>query len=171
MRKRDLLWILALPVYYWINFFRHEMSHAVSAFLEGAQGVAVSLLPDVFGKSGLPWGEALLPGQATWITSFMPYLGDLLTYLIFFYICMAVSFQRRWIWINLVVIGLVTPLLNSGVNYILVSADIRNLMQVFSPLSVDLYFVATIAFYITGLVLVFAFSRTTLPSTPETNPI
>jgi hypothetical protein len=37
LQKRDMLWILAYPIYQIIGTIRHEGSHALVALLEGAR--------------------------------------------------------------------------------------------------------------------------------------
>ncbi len=164
MRKLELLWILAFPVYYLINSFRHELAHALAAVLEGARLLALSFMPN--SQAGAFWNGALWQGETGWLTAAAPYLLDLITYLVFFYFCMAVPFQHRWVWINLVAIGLVSPLANSGLNYLTLNQDILVLRRVYSPTVVNLFFGATLAFYVAGLALVILFSRTSLPSIP-----
>jgi multidrug efflux pump subunit AcrA (membrane-fusion protein) len=90
-------------------------------------------------------------------------LVDLLTYLIFFAICFSVKSLRRWLWLNLVIIGMVSPLVNSVYNYQAgfwrPASDVAVLLAALPDLVVHLYFAATIVAYIAGLYGVFRYSR------------
>jgi hypothetical protein len=51
----------------------------------------------------------LWEGNTTWLSTAAPYFVDLLTAVLFFWICMRFRFQRRWLWINTIIIGLISP--------------------------------------------------------------
>lgn len=164
MPWKKLLWIFALPVYVLINSLRHESGHAFAAGLEGAHVENFSFWPYLTASGELGQGAASWSGQTTWLTVAMPYLFDLVTVLVFFYICMAYYFRRRWVWWNLVIIGMVSPLLNSAYQYFLIRMDLRVLLTLLSPTMVDIFFVAAMFFYVTAIGVVLLFSRTQMPS-------
>lgn len=164
MRSKDLLWILAFPFYYLLSALRHELAHAIAAALEGAEIQRVIFWPFINAEGQIRMGAASWLGQSGWLTSAMPYLFDLLVFLIFFYICMAVPFRRQWIWINLIIIGIISPLINSGYTYLVNGIDITDMAAVLPGVLVHIYFIVTLLIYIMGLVMVFSFSRTALPS-------
>jgi len=112
MKKGDLLWILAYPLYQLIGTFRHEASHALVAM---AQGNVITEF--VFWPTSGYWGRVAWDGPATVATMAAPYICDLLTFLIFFLVCMTVISRKRWLWVNGVAVGIISPLVNSFYNY------------------------------------------------------
>jgi hypothetical protein len=66
LQKRDLLWILAYPIYQIIGTIRHEGSHALVALLEGARVTEFVFWPS-FTKYGFYWGYVRITGSTDWI--------------------------------------------------------------------------------------------------------
>ena len=118
MRKKDLLWILAYPIYQLIGTLRHEASHALVILAQGGEITDFTFWPTEGGYWGyVSWhGTASSPAASIAIDA-APYLVDALTFLVFFTICMLIVFKWRWLWINLIAIGIVSPLVNSAYNY------------------------------------------------------
>lgn len=76
---------------------------------------------------------------------------------------MLVLFKRRWVWLNLIALGVISPLVNSFYNYrggLQGPNDVSWLLQVLPEGIVHGYFWLTISTYLVGLVLVFSLSRT-----------
>ena len=162
MKIRDLLWILAYPIYQVIGTFRHEGAHALAAILSGAE-----VTKFVFGPSMLDvlfyWGYVIVIDPTGVLFSAAPYLLDLITYFFFFPLCMLVVFKRKWIWINLAVIGLISPFANSLYNYrgrLSSLNDVGKILRDLPDLIVHGYFFSTLVIYIIGIILVFGFSKT-----------
>jgi hypothetical protein len=158
VKKTDLLWVLAYPVYQLIGTLRHEASHALAAVLEGAR-----VTEFVFWPTRGYWGYVRWEGSVTAATIGAPYICDLLTFGVSFVLCMTVRFKRRWVWLNVVVVGMLSPLINSFYNYwggFRGPNDVGNLLDMLHPLLVHGYFCLTIVFFLIGLVLVFNRSRT-----------
>jgi len=168
MKKGDLLWILAYPLYQLIGTFRHEASHALVAM---AQGNVITEF--VFWPTSGYWGRVAWDGPPTVASMAAPYICDLLTFLIFFLVCMTVVPKRRWLWINAVAIGIISPLINSTYNYqggLRNTNDVGWLSQQMPPMVVHGYFWCTILAYLVGLILVFTVSRMAR-STRSTEPL
>jgi hypothetical protein len=92
-----------------------------------------------------------------------PYLCDFLTFTLFFVVCMLVFFKRRWIWLNLIALGIISPLVNSYYNYtggLRGPNDVGKLLKMLPDGIVHGYFWWTISAYAVGLVVVFSLSRT-----------
>ena len=158
MKITDLLWILAYPVYQIIGTLRHEASHALAALLERAR-----ITEFVFWPTRGYWGYVIWEGPVTSATIGAPYVCDLLTFGLFFGLCMAARFERRWVWLNAVVLGMISPLINSVYNYwggLRGPNDVGKLLESLPPGFVHAYFWFTMGFYLVGLVLVFKWSRT-----------
>jgi len=159
MKKKDFLWILAYPLYQLIGTFRHESSHALVAL---AQGNRITEL--VFWPTSGYWGYVSWDGPRAIASIAAPYVCDLLTFILFFLVCMTVVFNRRWLWINCVAVGIISPLVNSSFNYqggLHRTNDVGWLLNHMSPMVVHGYFWCTLASYIIGLILVFTASRMT----------
>ena len=158
MKKQDLLWALAYPLYQLIGSFRHEASHALVAMLEGAR-----ITEFVFWPTQGYWGHVSWDGPTMVAAIAAPYVCDLITFLILSVICGAVLFRRRWLWINGAILGIISPLVNSLFNYLgglRGPNDVGWLLTRMSPPLVHGYFWATMGLYLIGLVLVLTMSRT-----------
>lgn len=158
MRKQDLLWGLAYPLYQLIGSFRHEASHALVAILQGAR-----ITEFVFWPTQGYWGHVSWDGPSTVAAIAAPYVCDLITFLISVFICGVVLFRRRWLWINGVILGVISPLVNSLYNYLgglRGPNDVGWLLARLSPPLVHGYFWVTMGLYLAGLVLVLTVSRT-----------
>ena len=158
MKITDLLWILVYPVYQLIGTLRHEASHALAALLEGAK-----VTEFVFWPTRGYWGYVNWEGPVTSATIGAPYVCDLMTFCFFFVLCMAARFERRWVWLNAVAVGMISPLVNSIYNYwggLRGPNDVGKLLENLPPIFVHAYFWFTIGLYLVGLVLVFKGSRT-----------
>ena len=161
-RASHLLWLFAYPVYQVVGTFRHEASHALAAVLQGARITDFVFLPSNHADLGFMWGYVRWIGETTWMVRAMPYFCDLLTFLGFFIICMFVIFRWRWIWLNLVILGLASPLINSAYNYLggLKSEnDIGRLLIALTPWIVHTYFICTCCMYAVGIILIFRQAR------------
>jgi hypothetical protein len=157
LKKADLLWLLALPLYLLIGTLRHEASHALVGWLEGATITEFVFWPTTH-RGRLLWGYVSFSGSTSWLTTAAPYVVDLLTFGLFFWLCARYPFQRRWLWLNAVIIGIISPLVNSAYNYqnaFRGIGDIGRLLDVLPPTAVHAYMIGTIALYAIGLWLVF----------------
>ena len=154
MRRKDLLWILAYPVYQTIGTFRHEGSHALATMAEGASVTEFAFWPSFY-NGRFYWGYACWEGSTTWSTMAAPYCCDLLTFFVALLIILEAKPQRRWLWANLLIIGVISPLANSAYSYFRGLAGVPNdtavLLSNLNPVAVHLYFVLTLAFYACGL--------------------
>ncbi len=157
MKAKDLLWIFAYPLYQLIGTFRHEAGHALVALLQGE-----TVTKFVFWPTSSGWGYVVYEGPSTVAGIAAPYILDLFTFLFFFLLCMLVIFRRRWIWINAVAIGIISPLINSAYNYrggLRSNNDVGWLLKQIPPGIVHTYFWFTMTAYAVGLILVFTVSR------------
>ena len=128
------------------------------AWLEGRTIHKFVFWPTVNEWGRLRWGYVELSAPTTWLTTAAPYFADLFTFGLFFWLCLRLRFPRRWLWLNAVIIGLISPLLNSGYNYgrgFVAISDVGRLLQILPPFVVHAYLVLTIALYSIGLYVVF----------------
>ncbi|MFA9403868.1 MAG: hypothetical protein ACERKY_12495, partial [Anaerolineales bacterium] len=104
-----------------------------------------------------------IAGSTDWVFLSAPYLVDLITFAIFFCVCMWLLIRRKWIWLNLVIIGLISPFANSLYNYwgsAGSSNDVGKLLEILPSNVVHGYFLLSLSVYVIGIFLVFRFSKT-----------
>jgi hypothetical protein len=155
LRPRDLLWLLAYPLYQVIGTFRHEASHALAAVLQGARLERFVFWPTWSGST-FRWGYVSWSGSTSWVVTAAPYLCDLATFAIFYLVCTRLRFRQHWVWINLVAIGQISPLVNSAynsLNGLRGCGDVGRLLGTLPWQVVHTYFAATLALYVAGLFL------------------
>jgi hypothetical protein len=154
MKRKDLLWLLAYPIYQTIGTFRHEGSHALAAIAEGAEVTQFVFWPS-FSHGRLFWGYLNWEGSTTWFMSAAPYFCDLLIFFVALLIILEVKPRRRWLWFNILMIGMLSCLVNSAYNYSGGLAgsfnDVGELLGVLDPVAVHLYFALTLLFYAWGV--------------------
>lgn len=157
MRWSDLLWLLGYPVYQVVGTLRHEGAHALAAVALGGRITEFAFLP-----GGGFFGYVRYTGAESPFITAAPYLIDLLTFLLAFTICIAYAFRRRWLWINLVILGVISPLVNSAYNYSRWRGcynDVEKLLDVMPNGLVHGYFVATLGLYALGTIALFTRAR------------
>ena len=154
MKRKDLLWILAYPVYQIIGTIRHEGSHALAAMAEGARVMEFVFWPSFFNEK-FYWGYVIWHGSTTWFTTAAPYFCDLITFFLALLIILEAKPKRRWVWLNILIIGMLSPFINSVYNYMrgLITSlhDVGELLWGLNPVAVHLYFALTLVFYAWGL--------------------
>ncbi len=130
----------------------------MAAILEGAR-----VTEFVFWPTKGYWGYVRWDGPASAATFGAPYLCDFLTFVLFLSVCMLVLFKKRWIWLNGIALGILSPLVNSFHNYrggLRGPNDVGRLLKLLPENIVHGYFWVTISVYLVGLVIVFTLSRT-----------
>jgi hypothetical protein len=116
-RGRDWLWTIGLPIYILIGTARHELAHAFAATLEGARVQGIHLIPSLTPHHGVLWGYVNWTGTTTWLSLAAPYFCDLLTFLLGAWIFCSRITMPRWIRVQVFVIGVLSPAINSLFNY------------------------------------------------------
>jgi hypothetical protein len=163
LKKTDLLWLLGYPLYQIIGTARHEGSHALAAVLHGATLTHFVIWPS-FVNERLLWGYVEYTGSSdTWLIMAAPYLIDLLTFTVCFAWLWRVRFARRAVWLNLVIIGLLSPLINSAYNYagrFSPGNDVARLLLMLPAGLVQGYFILTLLIYLSGVVMIFRTAAT-----------
>lgn len=154
IRRTDGWWLLAAPLYLTIGTLRHEGAHALTALAEGAQVTRFVFWPSLR-QHRLYWGYVSFHGPTTWLTFAAPYLADLLTYAVCFVLCWRLKPHPRWLWLNLLIVGLVSPLVNSLYNYQgglwRPYNDVARLLAALPDPVVHGYFIGTLLLYGIGL--------------------
>jgi len=154
MKRKDLRWFLLSPVYHTIGTIRHEGSHALAAMAEGAEVTEFVFWPS-FRNGEFSLGYVDFEGSTTWFMVAAPYFCDLIIFFIAILVILGAKPKRRWLWLNILIIGMLTPLLNSAYNYFRGLArglgDVGILLLDLNPIAIHLYFVLTLLFYAWGL--------------------
>ena len=105
-----------------------------------------------FGK--FRWGY-IVWGYPTWFARAAPYFCDLITFFVTLLIIVEAKPKRRWLWINILIIGMLSPFINSLNAYVggltRSLGDVGRLLDSLDPIAVHLYFALTLAFYAWGL--------------------
>jgi hypothetical protein len=170
--KKDAWWLLAFPVYLLVGTARHEASHALAGVWEGVKLERFVIWPSYL-NGHYAWGYVQWSGQADWVVVAAPYLCDLLTFVGFFFVCTRLPLRSHGIWVNLVILGLVSPWVNSAYAYargvmtppcpnheyttFLCPAPTNDVTQTLIELpaaAVHSYFAATLVLYTLGLLLI-----------------
>lgn len=154
MKKKDLFWLLLFPVYLIIGTIRHEGCHALAAMVEGVEVHKFVFWPSIGPGGDFYFGYVSWDGRPSWMTIAAPYVGDLLTFAVGFTLCAYTKIYRRWVWINLLILTVFSPLINSAYNYfggIRNGNDIGFLLQALNPIMIHTYFGLTLAGYTAGL--------------------
>lgn len=120
----------------------------------------------VFWPTGYGWGYVNWEGPVTEGTIAAPYLCDLVTFMVGFTVSMVfVLGHKRWLWLNVVVLGILSPLINFAYNYSGglqgSNNDVGKMLDGMHPAFVHGYFWLTIVAYGIGLYLVFTRSKMT----------
>ena len=81
---------------------------------------------------------------------------------------MQLAFRRRWVWLNLVILGVVSPLINSAYNYRQSGRenDVTILLRDANETMVHAYFIVTLSLYVVGLYILFKRGKTDLQRPP-----
>lgn len=151
--RKDIVWLLATPLYVLVGTLRHELSHAIAALLLGAEIEKFVFWPTC-SQWGFRWGYVVWYGPPASRVTAAPYLCDVATFVVFFVICTRVRFRRHWVWVNLVVVGLISPLVNSAYNYVrgvMGTGDVATLFGELPDPLIHAYFAVTLSIYLVGL--------------------
>lgn len=150
IRRGDFRWLALAPAYIMLDTLRHEMSHAFMAWLAGTRVLAIRILPgEQLGY--FSFGYTILDENATWLVYAAPYLCDLVLFTATFGLLRYGHFKQRWIYINLILVGLASPLFNSlsgFINSFAITNDVTRLAILFSRTPVTYIFLAGMLYYL-----------------------
>lgn len=154
-RRLVILWcLLVLPLYQGLGTIRHEVSHAVVAWWQGATITQFVFWPSWQNGHWL-WGYVRWTGgQTTWLTLAAPYLNDLILAAVSFGLLWNCRRGRRthpWLWWNGFILGILSPLMNSGYAYVrhfFTDNDISKLYTSLPSAVIHGYFLVTILLYV-----------------------
>lgn len=147
--KSDLWWLIGFPAYQILGTIRHEGSHALAAILQGAHIAKFQVLPSILPDGRFFWGYVTFAGgHPTWLTTAAPYFCDLLTLPIFSWLALRGRRMPHWLWVNVFVLGVLSPLANTLYNYLIAvirhGGDVFVLLARFPHWAVHTVFLAAI---------------------------
>lgn len=151
-KKSDASWLLGAPFYILINSLRHQVAIILLVWMTGGKILSMSFLP-TFGNGGwLRFNTVTWQGGIDWLILSAPYFADFIIFSCFAAICYYLRIKQRWVLVNLIIIGLLSPIFYSGYGYfssVFVQTDINRIIELmpFEEL-VHLYFVATLGGYV-----------------------
>jgi hypothetical protein len=86
--------------------------------LQGAHITKFQALPSIVRGGRFFWGYVIyLGGHPTWLTTAAPYFCDLLTLPLFSWLALRDRRMPHWLWVNVFVLGVLSPLANTLYNY------------------------------------------------------
>jgi len=118
IRGKDLLWGLAVPLYWILGTLRHEGSHALVGILCGARLKEFIYWPTHW-HGQFYWGYVLFDGTPPVVATAAPYFVDVLLVLASAWVCVRWFAESRALWINVVALGLVAPTIDLTYNFIM----------------------------------------------------
>lgn len=142
LQPRECFWLLALPAYVVIGTVRHEASHALVGTMLGGHIERFVFLP-----SARFWGMVRFaaPQPPPLPTYAAPYVFDVLFLLACAWLCFRIPARLRQLWLNVVVLGVVSPVVDSTYNYVkafIRGGDVATLFQLVPWYLVHLWFIA-----------------------------
>lgn len=161
LRWADLWLLLAFPLYQTFGTIRHEGSHALAAKIMGADITEFVPYPQT-DTGRFTWGYSNWDPHTVdgWFTDSAPYLCDVLWFAGFFYLLTRIKWTRyHWLWINLVIVGLISPGVNSFANWMAGifgsdQSDVAKWLNESPGVLVHGFFLITVAAYALGTLMV-----------------
>ncbi len=159
LKRSDWWWLAAYPLYQLIGTLRHEGSHVVGALLEGVHIDRFVFWPTL-GPPRFRFGYVVYGEPVGWLATAFPYLVDLILFIVFFLIVTRFSIRPRWLWLQCVIVGLISPFLNTLYNYGGVyfwSNDVAKLLRSdeLPDAVIHVYFLIVLLIYGAGLARLF----------------
>ena len=148
LHAKDFLWGLAAPIYVLLGTLRHEGSHALVGMATGAK-----LTSFVFWPSRGHWGYVEFATDPTWPSLAAPYVVDVAVFALGLWLCRRVPQHLHWLWVNLAVILVASPAIDSIYNYVMAfvrGGDVAGLFMVFGPVVAHAWFLGTGAWFVLG---------------------
>ncbi|MBN2047984.1 MAG: hypothetical protein JW750_09090 [Anaerolineaceae bacterium] len=151
LRRKDLIWLYGLPVYLWLNSMRRGLALSLAVWIKGGAVEKFRLIPAVQFQGWFQFEQIAWRGEPSLLIVAAPYLFDLLTFIIFYGMFTRFVFRRRWVFINLFIFGMISPIIHSMYHYLLGGVwenDVSRIMNVYmqEPLA-HVLFVLMIGFF------------------------
>lgn len=137
---------------------RHEASHALMAYLEGAEIKELRVLPGIHEELGFYFGYVKHSGDTTWLTEAAPFFGDVLLVLLTSLILLWI--KRGKYYTLILLFGLLSPIFDLVYNYQgglwRKGTDVSDLLEMLPKVAVHSSFLLAIA---TSILLFLYFRR------------
>lgn len=155
LRRTDLCWLLATPLYFVVGTLRHEASHAAAVLLSGGDVTRFVFWPQR-DLGDLTFGYVTSADRHSWIVTAAPYLVDLLVFVVGFWACRRLLHRSHRLWLNILVLTSLSSLLNSMWNYRPQESprgDVWRLLHLLPDAAVHAWFLATLALFAVGVLV------------------
>jgi len=157
--------VITIVVFYW-TIARHEGSHAVMAYLEGADIQELRLFPGVHKELGFYFAYVEHSENTTWLTEAAPYFSDVLLLLVAS--ALLLWKQNIRFFNEILLLGFISPIINLIYNYQgglwRSGTDVSDLLDQLPKTLVHLTFISTIIIAILALRF---FRKRRLKATPD----
>lgn len=153
LRRTDLWWLLATPLYFVVGTLRHEASHAAAVLLRGGDVTRFVVWPQR-DLGHLTFGYVTYSDTHSWVVTAAPYLVDLLVFLVGTWVCRRLLERSHGLWLNVLVLTSFSSLLNSVWNYRPRESprgDVWWLLHLLPDAAVHAWFLATGVLYALGV--------------------
>lgn len=141
-----MFFLLATTMTLWTTS-RHEASHALAAWSEGADIQKIQLLPEISDELGFTFGYVQSSGEVSWLTDAAPFMVDVLLMISAGFLLSKLKPQGRWYFI-IMLFGIVSPLIDIAYGYLQgqwrAGTDVADLLRQGPDLLVHTMFLASI---------------------------
>ena len=136
--------LIIAPLFIYSIILRHEGLHALIAWFEGAQIKKIRLFPGYREDLGFFFGYVAYGEGASWVTTFAPFIGALVSVLIAFLI--AKKWNLKGLKRDIIIwFGILSPCVDLMYNYInsflKPISDVAELMTIVNPFYIHIYFI------------------------------
>lgn len=126
---------------------RHEFSHVIAAYLEGADIQTIRLLPGIHDDLGFYFGYVEHSGDVSWLTDAAPFFADIFLLAIAAILLIRLPRESKWR-LYVVLFGVVSPLADLSYGYFSglwrPGTDAADLLLALPPLIVHSFFLVAI---------------------------
>lgn len=141
---RSLIWISLI----WYTIIRHELSHALGAFLVGGRINEIRLTPGIHEELGFYWGYVSYTMEPHWIVKMLPFFIDTFSISIGFLIVIWSQIKSYDLLRLLVLFLIVSPIIDLIYNYQGVfwrqTSDVYEITEMVNSWTIHLFFVTSI---------------------------
>ena len=145
--------LITAVVFYW-TIARHEGSHALLAWLEGAEIYKLSLIPGIHEELGFYFAFVSHDGKTSWLTEAAPFFADVLVLIFGILILRRYYGSRFYTWI--LWLGIISPMIDLVYNYQgglwREGTDVADLLEALPDLMVHIAYLSAILSALAALI-------------------
>ena len=144
---------ITIIVFYW-TIARHEGSHALMAFLEGADIEKLRLFPGIHDELGFYFAYVQHSGNTGWLTEAAPFFSDLI--LIIIATILLFNIKNLQYFNTVLLLGFISPIIDLIYNYQgglwRAGTDVSDLLNILPKTIVHLIFITAIILSVSGYI-------------------